>query len=103
MTQGSRRNGAGASGRDERSAEAQAALDQMRVQAGGALSGRELGDRLGRRDHTDDHAPPLDWRLTPRNVALQVLAVALFLAAGWLMLSLMTDGVVSMLDFVTGG
>ncbi len=33
--------------------------------------------------------PPLDWRLTPKNILIQVLALAVFLGAiailGWIM------------------
>lgn len=77
--------------RDERAEEAQAALDQLRTQAGGALSGPELKRRFGITGEADPDAPPLDWRLTPRNVALQILAVLLFMAVVWFMVALITD------------
>lgn len=72
--------------------EAQARLDQLRHQAGGALSGGEILRRLGRSaEEADETAPPLDWRLTPRNIILQLGALALFVAVvgfmGWLVYS----------------
>ena len=92
--------------RDERSAEAQAALDQLRTQAGGALSGDEVEDRLrrhGAHDKADPGEPPLDWRMTPKNILMQVLAVALFIGVVWFMISLMFDGMGSIFSYVTGG
>jgi len=76
---------------EERRREAQATLDQARHQAGGALSGREVRKRWGldKLEHPDD--PPLDWRLTPRNVILQVLAVLLFLGVVGFFVVLITD------------
>ena len=66
----------------EREKDAQAALDQALHQSGGALSGEELARRLG--VEPDPDAPPLDWRMTPKNVILQLLAVLLFVGAiGW--------------------
>ncbi|MEO1329160.1 MAG: hypothetical protein AAFW46_05825 [Pseudomonadota bacterium] len=81
---------------DERATEAQAALDQLRTQAGGALSGSELKRRFGLEEGGEDDAPPLDWRLTPRNVILQLGAIALFVAAIWFLGALVTDGVSSL-------
>ncbi len=94
--------------RDERDAEAareaQATLDQIRTQAGGALSGRELLGRLGRKaSDVDEDAPPLDWRLTPANVALQILAVAAFVAAFWFMGALVYDGIAAIFGAAGGG
>lgn len=76
---------------DEQAADAQAELDRLRHEAGGALSGMELQRRQGlsRREVLDD--PELDWRLTPRNIALQVLGVAIFIAVVWFLISLMVD------------
>ena len=51
--------------------------------------------------HAD--APPLDWRMTPRNIALQILAILAFIAVVWFMATLMFDGVASVFSFVTGG
>lgn len=86
---------------DERQIEAQAALDQLRTQAGGALSGSEIAKRLGLGAIDDNNAPPLDWRLTPRNVILQLLAVGLFAGAVWLMATLLIDGVSAIYNHVT--
>ena len=81
----------GASDDEARSRDAQAALDQVRHQAGGALSGDDLRKRwkLNKLENPDD--PPLDWRLTPRNVILQLLAVALFIGVVWFIVALVTD------------
>lgn len=76
---------------DARAEEAQAALDQIRTQAGGALSGSELKRRFGLDDDPESDAPPLDWRLTPRNVILQLLAVALFVGVIWFLVALVSD------------
>ena len=40
----------------------------------------------------DDNLPPLDWRVTPRNVILQLGAVALFLGVFWFLWDLMISG-----------
>ncbi len=73
-------------GEDERARDAQAALDAMRHEAGGTLTPEELRERHGIEDPGEE--VPLDWRLTPANVILQVLAAAAFLAVvgflGWL-------------------
>lgn len=76
-------------------AEAKARLHQLREEAGGALSGSELTRRFGLED-ADESAPPLDWRLTPRNVILQLLAVVLFGAVVWFLGSLAVGGVATM-------
>lgn len=80
-----------ADGDEARSRDAQAALDQVRHQAGGALSGDDLRKRwkLDKLESPDD--PPLDWRLTPKNVILQLLAVALFIGVVWFIVALVTD------------
>ena len=83
---------------DAATEEARARLDQMRGQAGGALSGREIAKRYKLLEG-DEGAPPLDWRLTPRNVLLQILAVVAFCAALWLMGSLMFTGFAILLGF----
>ena len=70
-------------------AEARARLDQIREEAGMPRRGDELAARSGRRDESGD--PPLDWRLTPRNVILQLAAVALFIAVVWFLVALITD------------
>ncbi len=76
---------------EDRSRKAQAALDQTRHQAGGALSGGEVRKRWGMDKLEDPKDPPLDWRLTPRNVILQLLAVALFIGVVWFIVALVTD------------
>lgn len=77
-------------------ADAQARLDQLRGEGGGALGGRELSRRLGlrRREEPveDEDAPPLDWRMTPLNVAIQLLAIIAFVGALWFMIDLMLSG-----------
>lgn len=64
---------------DDTARHAQATLDALRHEAGGALTGPELLARQGKnpRDFSDD--PPLDWRLTPRNILLQGAALIVFL------------------------
>lgn len=76
---------------EDRTREAQAALDQTRHQAGGALSGHEVRKRWGMDKLESPDDPPLDWRLTPRNVILQLLAVALFIGIVWFFVALITD------------
>lgn len=71
---------------DDRARDAQATLDALRHEAGGALTPKELRERHG--IEGDDQEVPLDWRLTPANVILQLLAAAVALAVvgflGWL-------------------
>ena len=67
---------------EEASEDARSRLHQLREEAGGALAGRELAKRFGLDDDGVD-APPLDWRMTPRNVALQLVAVAVFIGVIW--------------------
>lgn len=76
---------------DDRSHEAQSALDQAHHHAGGALTGREVRKRWGMDALDDPKDPPLDWRLTPRNVILQLLAVALFGGVVWFFFTLISD------------
>lgn len=73
--------------KDTQAEDAQARLDQLRHEAGGALTGREVRKRHGLDpgDASDD--PPLDWSATPLNITLQILAVALFLAVVWFIVS----------------
>ncbi|MCI4660731.1 MAG: hypothetical protein MRY63_02770 [Neomegalonema sp.] len=83
---------------DQRVGDAQAELDQIREQAGGALSGRERAQRLGL-DPDDTLAdPPLDKRLTARNILLQGLALLLFLAVMGFMLGGMYEGLASLFE-----
>lgn len=94
--------------RAERDAEAakraQAELDMLRGQAGGALSGREILGRLGRRlEDANEDSPPLDWRPTPMNVFLQLLALGLFLAVVLFMGALIFDGVGALFGALSGG
>jgi len=65
--------------KDTRHEDAQARLDQLRHEAGGALTGREVRKRHGLDPNETMEDPPLDWRPTPLNITLQILAVALFL------------------------
>lgn len=106
--QPSARPGAGPSGvvqppPSEAEREAQAVLDQVRTQAGGALSGRELRRRFDLEGEGADNSPPLDWRLTPRNILLQLGAALLFLAALGFMISLMVGGVSALFQTVGAG
>lgn len=72
--------------------EAQAALDQVRAQAGGALSGQEVAKRHGfDPDDVVGDPPPLDWRMTPRNILLQLVAVAVFIGVVWFFVTLVVD------------
>ena len=76
-------------------ADAQARLDQIREEAGMPRRGDELARRAreagGGEDASDYRDPPLDWRLTPRNVLLQLLAAGLFIAVVWFFVALLTD------------
>ncbi len=87
---------AGAHGpKDPQAEDAQAALNQINYQAGGALSGAEIRRQRGE-PGDDADAPPLDWRLTPRNVILQLLAIALFVAVCWFFVALVLDSVAAL-------
>ncbi|MEL6277460.1 MAG: hypothetical protein AAF661_14295 [Pseudomonadota bacterium] len=81
---------------DETSKDAQAKLDQLRHEAGGALTGPEVRKRWGMEGDGGLEDPPLDWRLTPRNVILQVAAVVLFGAVVWFIAMLAFDGVAAL-------
>jgi hypothetical protein len=74
--------------------EAQATLDQIRTQAGGALSGKEIKRRLGAMTdgHDDESRVSLDWRPTPKNLLLQGVAILAFIAVMGFLLMLMLDG-----------
>jgi len=63
--------------------DAQARLDQLRHEGGGALTGREVRKRHGMNPDEVNEDPPLDWSPTPLNITLQVLAVALFIGVVW--------------------
>lgn len=76
----------------ERVREAQATLDRMRHEAGGALTGHEARQRAGLDPSEANDDPPLDWSMTPLNVTLQLLAVALFLAVIWFMVTTFFGG-----------
>lgn len=78
------------------SADAQARLDQLRHEAGGVLTGREVRERWGIDDKEGLEDPPLDWRLTPRNIVLQLLAVVLFALVVWFLVSLALGGVAAL-------
>lgn len=83
---------------DTPEAEAKARLHQLREEAGGALSGRELARRFGLQDDPESGDPPLDWRLTPRNVILQLLGAVVFGAVVWFLASLFFGGVASIFN-----
>lgn len=83
--------GSGPKPHDEVAADAQAELDRLRHEAGGALSGHELRVREGLTERDVVPDPPLDWRLTPRNIALQLLGVIVFAAVVWFLVDLMVD------------
>jgi len=72
---------------DTQAEEAQARLDQLRHEAGGALTGREVRKRHGMKPEEASDDPPLDWSPTPLNITLQILAVALFLVVVWFIVS----------------
>ncbi len=76
----------------ERVADAMAKLDQMRHEAGGALTGREARERAGLDPNEANEDPPLDWRMTPRNVIIQALVIALFLVVLWFLLNAFFGG-----------
>ncbi len=76
----------------QRTREAQARLDQMRQEAGGALTGEELRTRAGINAPDAPEDPPLDWRMTPKNVAIQAVVVAIFLAVLWFLLTAFFGG-----------
>ncbi len=76
----------------ERVADAMAKLDQMRHEAGGALTGREARQRAGLDPNEANEDPPLDWRMTPRNVVIQALVIALFLVVLWFLLNAFFGG-----------
>jgi len=78
---------------DTRVRDAQARLDQMRHEAGGALTGTEARERAGLNPDEAQEDPPLDWRMTPANVTLQILAVALFLFVVWFLVTTFAGGV----------
>lgn len=72
-------------------ADAQAKLDQVRHEAGGAITGPEHRVREGVSAEERVEDPPLDWRLTPRNVILQALALAIFAGLVWFLYTLVSD------------
>ncbi len=76
---------------DQIAADAQAELDRLRHESGGALTGQELRDREGLTEDDVMPVPDLDWRLTPRNIALQLLGLILFGAVVWFLVDLMVD------------
>ena len=78
---------------EERIRDARAVLDAARHEAGGALTGREVRERAGQDPDEASGDPPLDWRMTPRNVALQALALAVFVAVVWFLVAAATGGV----------
>jgi len=73
--------------KDTEQQDAQARLDQLRHEAGGALTGREVRQRHGLDPRETNDDPPLDWSPTPANITLQILAVALFLVVIWFIVS----------------
>lgn len=84
---------------EKRVADAMAKLDQMRHEAGGALPGWEVRKRAGLDPHGgSEEAPPLDWRMTPKNIVLQVLAIALFIAVVWFIVTTFFGGIGALLN-----
>jgi hypothetical protein len=77
---------------EERQREAQARLDQMRHEAGGALTGEEVRARAGIESDDPPEDPPLDWRMTPMNVAIQAVVIALFLGVVWFLVTAFFGG-----------
>lgn len=77
---------------EERVRQAQATLDRMRHEGGGALTGREARQRAGLDPSEASDDPPLDWSMTPLNVTLQLLAVAVFLAVVWFIVTTFFTG-----------
>lgn len=73
--------------RDTSPEDAQARLDQLRHEGGGALTGQEVRKRHGLDPREANEDPPLDWSPTPLNITLQVLAVALFICVVWFIVS----------------
>lgn len=78
--------------RDTSPEDAQARLDQLRHEGGGALTGQELRKRQGLDPSQANEDPPLDWSPTPLNITLQVLAVALFIGVVWFIVSSFLGG-----------
>lgn len=78
---------------DTQSEDARAQLDALRHQAGDALTGNEVRARHDLAGDEDTDEPPLDWRLTPRNVAIQFVVIAVFAAAAVFLGWLVWDGV----------
>jgi len=78
--------------------DAQATLDRMRHEAGGALTGAEARRGAGLDPNEAQDDPPLDWRMTPLNVTLQVLAVALFLFVLWFLVGAFVGGIGELFD-----
>ena len=86
----------------EKAAEARARLGQIREEAGMPRRGDELARSSGSARGGDDFGePPLDWRLTPRNIFLQALAVGAFVAAIWFLFALLTDSWSAVFGFLT--
>ncbi len=83
---------------ERRTREAQARLDQMRQEAGGALTGAEARARAGVRPEDAQEDPPLDWRMTPKNVAIQAVVIAVFLAVVWFLITSFVGGFGEVLD-----
>jgi hypothetical protein len=77
---------------EKRTRDAQARLDQMRHEGGGALTGREARQRAGLDPDEASDDPPLDWSLTPMNVAIQAVVIALFLAVLWFLINAFFGG-----------
>lgn len=78
--------------------EAAANLRAMEQQGGvfaaapGLKPGVDVNQTDGAGHATAADPPPLDWRLTPMNVILQLGALALFGGAVWIIGSIFVDG-----------
>lgn len=73
--------------------DARARLEQMRQEGGGMIGGFLARVRV--KAEEEEGAPPLDWRMTPRNIILQLLAILLFLGVAWFLIDLFINGVVT--------
>ena len=89
-------------GNNEREKQAQADLDAVLHQSGGALSGEELRARAGDGQEAWP-TPPLDTRLTFRNIVLQLAAIVLFIGVMWFMIDVFFSGLIAAARYVGQG
>jgi len=69
--------------------EAQVALDQIRYQAGGALTGEEVRERWGDDAEGGLPDPELDWSLTPKNIIMQLFALIMFIGVVYFLINML--------------